>query len=73
VIDAVTLCESVADAVALLKVEGAHARQISDVPARTLVRTTKVHVNPAPETPVTVVLGEVTLSAATNANSSSPL
>jgi hypothetical protein len=50
-----TLWESVAVTDTLLSAAGAKARQISDVPLCTLVRSTSAHVSPAPLTLVTVV------------------
>jgi len=55
VIDETTLWESVAVTVTLASVEGANARQISDVPLCTFVRRTSAQVRPAPLTFVTVV------------------
>jgi hypothetical protein len=66
-----TFCESVALTVTLVNGEGANARQISDVPCCTLVLRTSTHVNPAPVTLVTVILGEETPSVETNASSNS--
>ena len=57
VIDDMTACEVIAVTVALVRRAGANARQISDVPACALVRTTSAQVNPPPETEVTVVFG----------------
>ena len=71
VIDALTLCDSVAVAVTPLNVDGANARQISAVPRCTLARWTSCQVNPPPAIPVTVVAAELILSADTNASSSS--
>ena len=50
-------CENVAVAVALERVDGAKARQISAVPPCAFVRTTIFQVNPAPVTLVTVMFG----------------
>jgi hypothetical protein len=73
VMEADTLCESVAVTVTLPKGEGANARQISDVPRWPLVLSTNTQVRPPPANVVTVVLGAIELSAATNANSNSLL
>jgi hypothetical protein len=56
VIEDDTLCERAAVTVTLLSTMGANARQISAVPGRVFVFTTKTQVNPAPVTFVTVVL-----------------
>jgi hypothetical protein len=53
-IEEITLCDSVAVTVTLLRVEEAKARQISDVPLCTFVLTTGTQVKPAPVTLVTV-------------------
>jgi hypothetical protein len=66
-----TLCERVAVTVTALNGEGAKARQISEVPSWVLVLLTSTQVSPAPEIPVTVVLGDEFLSAEIKANSSS--
>jgi len=55
VIDDTTLCESVAVTFTGPKAEVANARQISAVPASELVLLTRVQLNPAPITLVTVV------------------
>lgn len=69
--DETTLCESAAVTVMLLSVDGAKARQISDVPLCLLERRTSVHVKPPPVTLVTVVLDPEEKSVATNAKRSS--
>ena len=71
VIDAAALWEIVAVIVALAIVDGANARQISDVPRWVLVRRTSTHVTPPPVMPVTVWPVALASSAATNARSSS--
>jgi hypothetical protein len=55
VIDETTLCDMVAVTETPVNGAVAKARQISDVPLCTFVLTTSAQVNPAPETPVTVV------------------
>ena len=60
VIEELTLCESVAVAVTLLRGVAAKVRQISEVPLWPLVRTTSDHVRPPPEMPVTVVFVPLT-------------
>ena len=66
---------NVAVTVAPVNTDGANARQISDVPHCTLVRTTSCHVSAPPVllTPATVVVGpvEVGVGAVTNASNSS--
>jgi hypothetical protein len=71
VIEESTLCDNVAVTVAPLRVVLANARQISAVPAWTLVLCTNTHVRPAPVTCVTVVLAVCTLSAEMKASNSS--
>ena len=65
-----TLCESLAVTETLLKGAAANARQISAVPLCTLLLVTRIHVRPAPETLLTVVLGVDTESVEINASSS---
>ena len=62
-------CEKVATAVTFVSTDGANALQISAVPPCALVRSTIVQVNPAPVTPLTVILLErasLLISASTN-------
>jgi hypothetical protein len=66
-----TLCDKVAVTVAPVNGEAAKARQISAVPLCTFVRCTRTQVNPPPDTPLTVVLGDEELSAETKASKSS--
>src|SRR5256885_13380512 len=56
IIDERTLCETVAVTVALERIAGEKARQISAVPLCAFVRLTSAQVRDAPVTPVTVVL-----------------
>jgi hypothetical protein len=70
VIDAATLCDSVAVTVAAEITPGAKARQISDVPSCEFVRLTSAQLIPAPFTPVTVIPDELA-SVAINASSNS--
>lgn len=70
-IDESTLCDNVAVTDAEGNTLGANARQISDVPSCTFARDTRAHARPPPVTLCTVVLGEVTASAETNANNNS--
>jgi hypothetical protein len=70
VMEEATLAESVAVALTLVRVVGAKARQISDVPLCPLERTTKVHVSPAPAMLLTTVPEPVS-SVETKASSSS--
>lgn len=53
------------------RADGANARQISAVPFCTLVLSTNIHARAPPVTCVTVVLGDVALSAEMKASSSS--
>jgi hypothetical protein len=55
VIEAATLCDSVAWTVAFTSVVPAKALQTSAVPNWALVRRTKAHVSPPPETPLTMI------------------
>jgi hypothetical protein len=55
IIEALTLCESVAVTVMLLTAVVANARQISEVPLCPFVRTTRAQARPPPEMLVTVV------------------
>jgi hypothetical protein len=55
VIEAATLCDSVAWTVAFTSAAPAKALQTSAVPNCPLVRRTKAHVNPPPETPLTMI------------------
>src|SRR3954470_4936780 len=50
--DEITVCDSVAVAVTLVRTFGEKARQISLDPACALVRATRAQVSPAPVTPV---------------------
>lgn len=70
VIEAATLCDRVAVTVALVKIAGEKARQISDVPSCVLVRFTSVQVRLPPVTPLTV-MPALFPSVATNASSNS--
>src|ERR1700730_9095957 len=71
VIEESTACESVAVAVTACNGEAEKALQISAVPGCAFVLSTRTQVSPAPDTVVTVVLGEETLSAEINASRSS--
>lgn len=57
VMEAATLCESVAVTFTLLSLLVAKARHISAVPLCTLVLTTRTQVRPAPLMPLTIVFG----------------
>jgi hypothetical protein len=71
VIEETTDWERLAVTFALLRTEEESARQISEVPDWAFVRTTRVHVKPAPVTLWTEVLGVVVLSAVMKASKSS--
>jgi hypothetical protein len=70
VIEETTAWDNVAVTLTAFNGEAENTRQISAVPNWTLVLLTRTQVSPALATLVTVVLGEDTLSAATNASSS---
>jgi hypothetical protein len=70
VIEAATLCDSLAVTVTLERADAAKARQISAVPNCAFVRRTSAHVRLAPVTPVTVIPAEFP-SVATKASSNS--
>ena len=69
-IDETTFCDSVAAADPFVTGLAAKARHISELPSCVFVRCTRVHVSPAPVTPVTVVF-EDNASVDTSASTSS--
>jgi hypothetical protein len=72
VMEEFTLWESVAVTCTLESGAAENARQISEVPGRTLSLFTSTQVSPAPVTPVTVMFGDgVAASVATRARSNS--